>query len=190
MDIQNPDHKMFYGWTPAQIKRFWDSIEIKDDGHWIWHGLIIRNSQGPIFSVITTDDRKLTLSLPGFMWKLYHGEPPENRRAKRNCGEKLCISPYHLELYKWTTPLNPKKPGRKKRPDKPEPPKQCGNGHDLIGPRRVRWDWKEESWRWTCITCSKKWARDYRERHPEKANPPRAQEPDWKERAREYLKTV
>lgn len=69
-----------------------------ETGCWEWQGQISNTGRGRI--MIQDGSRNRTVSAEDASYIAFLGEIPEGALVRQGCGNRLCINPEHLEVFK------------------------------------------------------------------------------------------
>lgn len=82
--------------SDAEKQRFWDKVEKRQDGCWIWAASTVANRYGGRYG---------RFAIRGHMylahrvsWSMSHGQIPEGMVADHICYNTLCVNPAHLHV--------------------------------------------------------------------------------------------
>ncbi len=80
--------------TITTQERFFNKVQKEENGCWIWVGFINERGYGTM--------RYLNKNKPAHIvsWILFNGEIATGFDLRTTCGDRLCVNPNHLELYK------------------------------------------------------------------------------------------
>lgn len=82
------------------IKNFWSKVKIPynfKDGCWEWVGRVNINGYG-YFSFRYIPAKTVSVYPHRLSYEYFYGSIPSGRVVRHKCGNKLCVSPYHLEV--------------------------------------------------------------------------------------------
>lgn len=75
------------------------SQKLDDSGCWVWQGQISNSGYGR--TMIRDEDNKVKMvSAQSASYQQFISEVPDGYLVKQSCGNRLCINPQHLSLFK------------------------------------------------------------------------------------------
>ena len=84
--------------SEAEKQRFWDKVEKRQDGCWVWTGrTVTTNSAGKLFYGYVHIGSHMYLA-HRVSWSMFHGQIPEGMVADHQCHNPLCVNPAHLHV--------------------------------------------------------------------------------------------
>ena len=82
--------------SDAEKQRFWDKVEKREDGCWMWTGCTIASRRGFRYG---------RFAIRGHMylahrvsWSMSHERIPDGMVADHRCHNTLCVNPEHLQV--------------------------------------------------------------------------------------------
>ena len=83
--------------STADKRRFWDKVEKREDGCWIWAGATVKNSTGRLFYGKFRIGAHMYL-VHRVSWRIFHGAILDGLQLDHRCHNTLCVNPAHLHL--------------------------------------------------------------------------------------------
>ena len=84
--------------SAAEKQRFWDKVEKRQDGCWIWTACWITNSSGVRYGSFWI--RGHMYLAHRVSWSMSHGRIPDGLQLDHRCHNTLCVNPAHLHVVK------------------------------------------------------------------------------------------
>lgn len=85
--------------TRRQQRILDDCRLLADSGCWIWIGQISNSGYGRI-TVMDGDGGLRKCSADTASWEAFVGPVPAGMLVRQTCGNRLCVNPAHLELFR------------------------------------------------------------------------------------------
>ena len=82
--------------SAAEKRRFWDKVEKREDGCWIWTGGT-RLSRGRLWYGSFHIGSHIYLA-HRISWSIFHGDIPDGLQIDHRCHNTLCVNPSHLHI--------------------------------------------------------------------------------------------
>lgn len=83
--------------SAAEKRRFWDKVEKREDGCWVWAGATSPSKHDNLRYGRFHIGAHLYLA-HRISWSIFHGAIPEGLQCDHRCHNTLCVNPAHLHL--------------------------------------------------------------------------------------------
>ena len=82
--------------SDVEKRRFWDKVEKRPNGCWVWKASVIVNSGGARYGRFGI--RRHVYLVHRVSWSMSHGQIPEGMVVDHRCHNTLCVNPEHLHV--------------------------------------------------------------------------------------------
>lgn len=83
--------------SDAEKQRFWDKVEKRQDGCWIWTGETSVGTHGGLrYGQFRIGAHRYAAHRVS--WHIFHGAIPDGLQTDHRCHNTLCVNPSHLHL--------------------------------------------------------------------------------------------
>ena len=83
--------------SAAEKRRFWDKVEKRADGCWVWTGETSVSTHGGLrYGQLRIGDHRYVAHR--ISWHIFHGDIPDGLQLDHRCHNTLCVNPAHLHI--------------------------------------------------------------------------------------------